>query len=142
MNTLKALQRHFAQILNKNISTKDLRIFLGIWSIICLIFALTPLLNGVQMRLWLLVICAFCIACLPYPTALRPIYRIWLIFGEIMGFCISRTILFVLFFWIFTPIAIIFRIVGRDCLTQQFERDKRSYFIERKEKMHSMKEQF
>lgn len=107
--------------------------FLGIWAGICLVFALTPLLKGAQVRLWLLVLFGLCVACLFYPAPLRPLYRVWLIFGEIMGFCISRTILFVLFFGIFTPIGLVFRVMRRDCLAQHFELDAQSYFIDRKE---------
>ena len=143
MSALKAMKNHFAQIWHKNVSVKDLRVFLGILAGICLVFALTPLLKGAQVRLWLLVLFGLCVACLFYPAPLRPLYRAWLIFGEIMGFCISRTILFVLFFGIFTPIGLVFRVMRRDCLAQHFELDAQSYFIDRKEgEMHSMREQF
>lgn len=125
-----------------NISTKDLRVFLTIWAGIFLAIALFPLLTEHTPRLWALLACAITLALLAFPRAITPIYRLWILLGEGIGFVISRTILGVLFFGVFTPIAVFFRLIGRDVLCQKPRKSATSYFIERTQQPQSMKYQF
>ncbi len=50
------------------------------------------------------------------PALIRPIFVGWLIAAFPIGWLISKVILLLLFFAVFTPIALIFRLVGRDAL--------------------------
>jgi hypothetical protein len=48
------------------------------------------------------------------PHALRPLNKLWMRFGRLLGRLISPIILGAIFFLIFTPIGLIMRLVGRD----------------------------
>ena len=70
------------------------------------------------------------------------IYNGWIKFGDTIGKVTSKIILFVLFFLLFTPIALFLRVIGKDLLDKKIKRDKKSYWIEREEQPTSMKYQF
>lgn len=59
---------------------------------------------------------AFGLAALAYPKALRVVFVGWLMAVFPIGFLVSRLVLAVLFYGCFTPIAMVFRIIGRDAL--------------------------
>ena len=44
---------------------------------------------------------------------------------------ISEVILLVIFLFIFAPVATVFRLIGRDALERQIERDRDSYWQEK-----------
>src|SRR5208283_2602139 len=51
-----------------------------------------------------------------WPQTLRPIYVAWMVLAFPIGWTISQIILALLFYGLFTPIGLIFRIIGRDPL--------------------------
>lgn len=130
-------------ILYRHTPTKDLRIFLSILACVFACVGIFPLLDTQEIRIWGISISLLAVVLLAYPKPIEPVYRVWLIFGETMGFCVSRVILFILFFCVFSPIGVVFRIFGRDCLNQKFDKSAQSYFLDREQdSLHSMKEQF
>jgi len=50
------------------------------------------------------------------PSSAKGLYKIWMGWALIMGTIVTRTILAVIFFGVITPVAILFRLVGRDAL--------------------------
>ena len=42
-------------------------------------------------------------------SSLRPVYKVWMIFGAFMGHVISMIVLFIIFFFLITPIGLITR---------------------------------
>jgi hypothetical protein len=50
------------------------------------------------------------------PAMMRPIFIAWLVAAFPIGWVVSRILLLVLFFGVVTPIATIFRMMGRDVL--------------------------
>jgi hypothetical protein len=50
------------------------------------------------------------------PRAVRPIFVGWMMLAYPIGWLVSRVILGVLFYGLFTPFAVIFRLTGRDAL--------------------------
>ena len=50
------------------------------------------------------------------PAAMRPIFVTWLIVGFPIGWTISRVLLLALFFGVMLPVALIYRLRGRDTL--------------------------
>jgi hypothetical protein len=50
------------------------------------------------------------------PDAVRPIYVAWMVLAFPIGWTVSRVILALMFFGIFTPFAVVFRLIGRDVL--------------------------
>ena len=75
--------------------------------------------------------------------ALLPLNKLWMWFGLLLGMIVSPIVLGIIFFGLFTPIAILMRLSGRDELRLNFTQ-KASHWILRKEpiKAESFKHQF
>jgi hypothetical protein len=74
---------------------------------------------------------------------LLPLNKLWMRFGLLLGMIVSPIVLGIIFFGIFTPIAVLMRISGRDELRLKFNK-KPSHWISRSEpiKSESFKHQF
>jgi len=57
---------------------------------------------------------AFGLVTLINPNLLLPLNKMWMLFGLLLGMIISPVVLGVLFFGLFTPMAIVMRLIGRD----------------------------
>ena len=75
--------------------------------------------------------------------ALLPLNKLWMRFGLLLGMIVSPIVLGVIFFGLFTPIAMLMRLSGRDELRLKFTQ-KTSHWISRGEpiKSESFKHQF
>lgn len=75
--------------------------------------------------------------------ALLPLNKLWMRFGILIGMVISPILLGVIFFGMFTPIAVLMRMVGRDELRLKFNNNA-SHWIPRSQpiKPDSFKQQF
>ena len=62
------------------------------------------------------------------PSVLKPVYWIWMIFGIILGWFMTRIILSLLFYIIFTSIGLTFRLFGKQFLELQWDKSKESYW--------------
>ena len=65
---------------------------------------------------------------LAWPRGLAPIYRIWMRFGLIAGFVNTRIIMFLLYYGVFAPVALLMRIAGRDALARSAYNEKMSSY--------------
>jgi hypothetical protein len=74
---------------------------------------------------------------------LLPLNKLWVRFGHLLGMIVSPIILGVIFFGLFTPIAFVMRLSGRDELRLKFLK-KPSHWISRNEPIKSevFKQQF
>ena len=72
-----------------------------------------------------------------------PLNKLWMRFGILLNIIISPIILGIIFFGLFTPIAIVLKLSGRDELRLKLKK-KQSYWISRSEliKPESFKQQF
>lgn len=66
------------------------------------------------------------------PISLKPLYIVWMKFGDIAGFVNTRIILFILFYIIVFPVGLIMKIFGADPMSRKLEADSDSYRIVRK----------
>ena len=76
--------------------------------------------------------------------ALLPLNRLWMLFGLLLGSIVSPIVLGIIFFGLFTPIAMLMRLSGRDELNLKLNQ-KQSHWISRKKltvKTESFKYQF
>ena len=75
--------------------------------------------------------------------ALLPLNKLWMRFGLLLGMIVSPIVLGIIFFVLFTPIAILMRLSGRDEMRLKFSQ-KASHWITRSEpiKPESFKHQF
>ena len=74
---------------------------------------------------------------------LLPLNKLWMHFGHLLGMIVSTIVLGIIFFGLFTPIAFVMRLSGRDELRLKFLK-KPSHWISRNEpiKSESFKQQF
>lgn len=50
------------------------------------------------------------------PTALRPVFTVWMAAAFPIGWVVSRVVLAAIYYLLFTPIALVFKLAGRDPL--------------------------
>ena len=86
---------------------------------------------------------AFMLVTLIKSDALLPLNKLWMQLGLLLGMIVSPIVLGVIFFGLFTPIAILTRLSGRDELRLKYAQ-KASHWISRSEpiKSESFKHQF
>jgi hypothetical protein len=65
------------------------------------------------------------------PRALRPLYVVLTAISLPIGFVVSHLIMALLYFGVFAPVALFFKLIGRDALNRGFDRGRKSYWIER-----------
>ena len=66
------------------------------------------------------------------PAGLRPLYVGLTLIALPIGFVVSHVILGVLFYGVFTPVALVFRLIGRDALHRRFDPAAETYWVRRK----------
>lgn len=66
------------------------------------------------------------------PGALRPVYLLLTALGLPIGFVMSYVILAVVYFGLFTPLALVFRLVGRDALCRKIDPNAATYWTPRR----------
>jgi hypothetical protein len=62
------------------------------------------------------------------PRLIRPVYIAWMVLAFPIGWLVSRLVLALLFFAVFTPVALAFGLLGRDALTRSLRPDRASYW--------------
>lgn len=103
-----------------------------VFSAFFLMLSLLPLWHGGDLRIWAACVAiGFFAAAIITPRALAPLNRLWMKFGLLLHSIVSPIALGILFFALFTPMAIVFRIAGKDPLRRKFNSDATSYWIER-----------
>ena len=112
-------------------------------SIVFLIIALYPLINTGVLRTWALGVSIIFLS-LAYiaPKIFSIPNKLWFRFGLLIGSIISPIVLTVIYFLTVMPTGLIMRVLGKDLLKQKLDKDAKSYWIERKEPVGSMKNQF
>ncbi len=68
------------------------------------------------------------------PFVLKPIYRLWMVVGQILGWINTRIILGLIFFAVFTPYSLVLKLLGKDILSRKLNKKIESYRIETKPK--------
>ena len=114
-----------------------------VFSIVFLIVALYPLINSADLRIWALVISIifFLLAFLAPKILVLP-NKLWFKFGLLIGSIVAPIVMAFVYFVTVLPTGLIMRLLGKDLLKQKLDKNAKSYWIERKEPMGSMKNQF
>jgi hypothetical protein len=73
----------------------------------------------------------FLLAALAYPRILRPLNIAWMHLGLLLNRVVSPIVMGVIYFVLFTPIAAVMRLRGRDVLQRRFDPARDSYWINR-----------
>ena len=127
---------------NNDIKIGSNKSFGIVFFIVFLIIALYPMLKGQDLRLWSLIISfIFLILGMINSSILTPLNKIWFKFGILLGNIISPIVMAIVFFVVVTPTGIIMKILRKDLIGLK-KNNKNTYWIEKKAKMTSMKNQF
>ena len=74
---------------------------------------------------------AFALLALVYARVLHPLNVAWMWFGGILNRIVSPIVLGIIYFGMFTPVALVFKVRGRDPLNRKFEPSQPSYWLHR-----------
>ncbi len=73
----------------------------------------------------------FVLVSLVYPVLLSPLYFLMLKLSGYMGWFNTRVILIIVYYLVFTPMALLFKLFGKDPLARRFDRDATTYWHRR-----------
>ena len=107
-----------------------------------LIVGIYPILKGNEPHYWSIIISViFLILGLLNSIYLTPLNKLWFKFGILLGQIISPIVMGIVFFIVVTPIALFMKILNKDVLNLN-KNNKKTYWIEYKNKSSKMKNQF
>lgn len=73
---------------------------------------------------------AFALWALLAPTTLRPVYVAWMTIGLVMSRITTPLLMGIVFYGVFTPMAVFRRVAGRDILQRRWDGDADTYRTE------------
>jgi hypothetical protein len=122
--------------------TKKNNIIFGIlFFILLFIIGLQPLKSGGVIRIWSIMLSLiFLLITIIRPNLFTNLNRLWIKFGMLLGKIISPIVMGLVFFFVVTPIGILVRIFKKDVMSLKIGAP--SYWINREDKIQSMKKQF
>ena len=124
-----------------NIKPKDNITFGILFFIFFLIIGLYPLKSGGVIKIWSIILSLiFFIITIIRPNLFTYLNRLWIKFGMLLGKIISPIVMALVFFFVVTPIGILVRVLKKDVMG--LKRGAPSYWINREDKIQSMKKQF
>jgi len=65
------------------------------------------------------------------PAFRRPLYLGWMYAAMPIGMAVSFLLLAVIYYFVFTPMGLLMRLVGHDPMCRRFDRARRSYWVAR-----------
>jgi hypothetical protein len=83
---------------------------------------------------------ALIISGLVFPVLLKPIQKGWMTIAVLLGWFMTRLILSVLFYFIFTSIGLLSRLLGKQFLDLKMDKSSESYWIKREPKPFDKKD--
>jgi hypothetical protein len=106
-----------------------------------LIIGLYPLISSENIRVWSVVLSlVFLILTIIRPNSFTFLNKLWIQLGILLGKIISPIVMGLVFFFVVTPIGVLVRILKKDVMG--LKRGASSYWINREDKLQSMKKQF
>jgi len=119
--------------INRNPSTRDLRVFAGLWLIF---FGAAGLLawkrgaTGLALGFWIAAAVVSC-AGLVAPRSVRSVWLAAVYAAFPVGIAVSYVMLGIVYFLVITPVGLCLRLARRDPLERRFEPGRKSYWIPR-----------
>jgi hypothetical protein len=62
------------------------------------------------------------------PQVVRPLFVGWMVLAFPIGWMVSRILMVLLFYGVFTPVGLVFKLMGRDALSRRYQPDKDTYW--------------
>jgi len=117
---------------NLSITTKELREFGLIFGAIfvALFGLLLPWILDKSFPVWPWYILAVSGGlAIIFPLALKPFYKLWMLFGAGMGWLNTRIILGFVFYFVFMPFGLVMKLFGKDLLSRRLDSKASSYRV-------------
>ena len=109
------------------------RAFALVFAIFFALLGLAPLWKKQAVRPWALALALLFLAIGIFrPAWLHPLNQAWSKLGLLLGRIVSPIVMGLLFFLVVAPIALLFRLMGKDPLRLSFDSAVSSYWIERR----------
>ena len=106
-----------------------------------LVIGFYPLISNDPIRIWSIVLSlVFLIITIIKPNLFTSLNKLWIQFGILLGKIISPIVMGLVFFFVVTPIGILMKILKKDVMG--LKRGASSYWINREDKIQSMRKQF
>ena len=126
---------------NNKIKISSNRSFGIVFFVVFFVFAIWPLLNNQDIRIWSLIISlVFLILGILNSNLLKPLNIIWFKFGIFLGSVVSPLVMGLVFFIVVTPTGFIMRFFGKDLL--KLKKNKNNTYWLAKNYKSNMKDQF
>jgi hypothetical protein len=117
-----------------DISKKSLRKFGIVIGLILISITIIFFWNSVSWKVMLLTVGGILLLNgIFIPKNLKDIYKVWMGFAFGLGWIVSRIILTILFVFILTPLGLLAKLFGKEFLDLNFNKEKSSYWIPKKE---------
>ena len=114
-----------------------------LFAFVFLIIALYPKYYGNDINYWFIIFSSLLFfASIFFSQLLIFPNKLWIKLGLILGYLISPIIMFFIFVLTFYPIGFIFKIFNIDFINKNYDLEKKTYWISRKNKMESLKKLF
>jgi hypothetical protein len=124
-----------------NIKRKDNITFGILFFFLFFIIGLYPLKSDGAIRIWSVIFSlVFLIITIIRPNLFTFLNKLWIKFGILLGKIVSPIVMGLVFFFVVTPIGVFVRILKKDVMG--LKRGASSYWINREDKLQSMKKQF
>jgi hypothetical protein len=125
----------------KRISKKNNITFGILFFIFFLVIGLYPLISSGPIRIWSIILSLiFLIITIIKPNFFSSLNKLWIQFGILLGKIISPIVMGLVFFFVVNPIGILVRVLKKDVMG--LKRGASSYWINRVDKVQTMKKQF
>ena len=116
-------------------TTKELREFGLLFGVILVLLfgLLLPWIFAKPFPLWpWWVLAVTATLAVLYPSGLKPFYKLWMLFGGIMGWINTRLILGIVFYLIFVPFGLVMKLFGKDPLSRKLDSKMTTYRVTNK----------
>ena len=127
---------------HKNIEISSNRSFGLVFFVVFFVISLWPILSENEIRIWSLILSViFLILGVLNSKILAPLNKVWFRFGIFLGNFIAPIVMGIVFFLVVTPTGILAKLFKKDLINLKKNNDK-TYWVEKKETISNMKNQF
>jgi hypothetical protein len=110
-------------------TNKELRVTWGGFTLLFAIAACISFFKGTHTWfVWLPLSVFFLFFATVAPRRLMPVYRVWVKFATVMAFVNTRLLLGAIYYGMISPMAMWFRLRGKDILDQRIDKDAATYW--------------
>ena len=127
---------------NSKIKISSNRSFGFVFFVVFFVISLWPILSENEIRIWSLILSViFLILGILNSKILTPLNKVWFRFGIFLGNFIAPIVMGIVFFLVVTPTGILAKLFKKDLINLKKNNDK-TYWVEKKETISNMKNQF